>query len=143
MNNFDQAFPDLGCEDTATDVEARLVESQYRIVEQGKLLAVSKLAARNRQKLRTLTLQDEIVEGINLRHLQIDAHWRFDEFLATQCLSQQDRDSLYQLKDQLDYVSRILQGYEGFCFRQLGKVVNEILEYDVQYFIQKPESKQV
>jgi hypothetical protein len=109
--------------------QQKLHDAEARINKQEKLHKIYRLWIRNREKLYPDQCRGESVSGIDLDTLHCTVDGCVTTFLSRETLSAQQIDYLYASNDDLELVTRELQDYEGFYFRQLQTIVSSIIEY--------------
>ena len=118
--------------DLILHLQQKIHEAKARNSKLEDLQKIYKLWIKNRGKLYPDKCRGESIKGIDLDYLHQIIVGCVTTFLAREHVSPEQREYLYASHDELEWVGRELQGYEGFYFRQLKAIVSAIIEYESQ-----------
>jgi hypothetical protein len=113
-------------------LQQKIHEAEVRISRRKELQKIYKLWIKNREKHYPDNCRGGSIKGIDLDYLHQTIVGCVTTFLTRESLSPEQREYLYSSHDDLEWVARELQGYEGFYFRQLKAIVSSIIEYERQ-----------
>ena len=113
-------------------LQQKIHDAEASISQREGLQKIFKLWIKNREKLYPDSCRGESIRGIDLDYLHQTIVGCVTTFLTRERLSPEQREYLYSSNDDLEWVARELQGYEGFYFRQMKAIVSSIIEYERQ-----------
>ena len=127
-----EGMPDGDKVDLILQLQEQAQEAETRVGRREELQKIYKLWITNREKRFPDNCRGENIKGIDLGYLHQTIVGCITTFLTKERLNPEQRDYLYASNDDLEWVTRELQGYEGFYFRQLKSIVSAIIEYERQ-----------
>jgi hypothetical protein len=116
--------------DLILQLQQKIYETQTQVSSLEELQKIHMLWIKNREKLYPDKCRGESVRGIDLDNLHQTIVGCITTFLMREQLNPEQKEYLYASNDDLEWVVRELQGYEGFYFRQLKAIVSAIIEYE-------------
>ena len=125
-----EELPDGEKVDLILQLQQQVQDAQARISRGEELQKIYKLWIRNRQKLYPDNCRGESIKGIDLDYLEQTIAGCVTTFLTREEHSPEQMEHLYVSRDDLEWVTRELQGYEGFYFRQLKAIISAIIGYE-------------
>jgi hypothetical protein len=127
-----EELPDGEKVDSILQLQQKLQEAEARISRREELQKIYKLWIKNREKRYPDNCRGESIKGIDLDYLHQTIVGCITTFLTRERVSPEQREYFYASNDDLEWVARELQGYEGYYFRQLKAVVSSVIEYERQ-----------